>query len=264
MVGGGAAVEAHDVDLRHGAGALIQVSAQDSVAADAVIAHGEGGNQKCLRALFLQMPGCLGHAVVGAQGLQQEMANAGIQHHVDGAAIAFPRCEHAALRRRAQIAEHQRVIRRGSLQRHPAAGARQHLSGTRPALGIVLADAIGVGFECLRPGLQIGPVDGEDFLRVIQVRRVAAHLLPAGETIIIGSHGAVEDQTAAALQEFTNVHMVASFLLYSDSNDRVLPRRVSRLGCRERKSNHFAAHTSFGRAKYRSRRKDFFFRKSHL
>ena len=145
------------------------------------------------------MPRRLGDAVVGAQGLQKEAPDALLQHDVDGMAVALRRREEPALGRGAQIAEGAGVKGRGGLQRQPAARAEEGLPLLHAPGGEVLAGAVGVGLEGLGAGLQIAPVDAQDLFGVRHVGGIASDLLPSGETIIISSHGAVEDQPAAAI-----------------------------------------------------------------
>ena len=116
MVRAGAAVEAGHVDVRHRARAVIERLTEQTVARDAVIAHGVGHDDEGLRALCLHVRGKLRNAVGRAQRLDEKVRHALVEKQIRLPDEALRRRSRAAVRRGANVAEDERAeIRRRAL-----------------------------------------------------------------------------------------------------------------------------------------------------
>ena len=206
VVGAGDAVVAHGVYPRQLGRLAEQLRAPAALPGDAVGADGEGYDEEGLRALLLQIPGQLRDAVVGGQGLHQEIGDALGQKLFRLAAVGLRWGDALALGHRAHVREHPGAEGLGRLLGDAAAGA-DDLQGQRPiALRQFRAHGEGVGLDGPAAGLQIGPVDGQDLLGPVQVGPLALVGGQAGQRVEIGAHGTVEQQGFSLLQCASDIH----------------------------------------------------------
>ena len=194
MVRAGAAVEARDVHLRHRARAVIERLTEQTVARDAVVAHGVGHDEESLRAFLLHVRGKLRDAVGRAQRLHEKMRDPLVQKQIRLPDETLRRRSRAAVRRGADVAEDDRAEFRRRAPGEPAARAQHRFTLRRLRIGEVLAQTIGVRLERHRPRAQICAVNLQNLRGVKEVRLLAAHLLPLRQGGIIGAHGAVKEK----------------------------------------------------------------------
>ena len=190
MVGAGDAVEPRRVHPRGFGGGLQKGFSPASLAGEAVVGHREGDNQKGLRTALLQIPGQLRDSLPGGQGFGQEAGDARPQELTGQ--LAVDRSGPAVLGHGADVPEHEGPIglrrRLGQL-----AGGMGQPGGVLP-LGQHGAEGKGVGLDGPAPRLQIGPVDGGNLLRGVQVGQLAPEPGPPRLGGVAGAHGPVKDQ----------------------------------------------------------------------
>ena len=206
VVGAGDAVVAHGVHPRQLGRLAEQLRAPAALPGDAVGADGEGDDEEGFRALLFQILRKLRNSVAGGQGLHQEVCDPLGQELFRLAAVGLRRGDALALGHRAHVREHPGAEGLGRLLGDAAAGADDLHAQGLTALRLLHAHGEGVGLDSPAPGLQIGPVDGQDLLGPVQVGPLALVGGQAGQCVEIGAHGTVEQQGLPLLQCASDVH----------------------------------------------------------
>ena len=161
------------------------------------------------------MAGKLRDTVVRGQRFHQKMPDAPVQEPVRLAAVVVAGGEGRVLGGRAQVRKYIGIKSGCFLLGQTAGSVDDFLCQAFVSLGQVGANGEGIGLDGPASGFQIGPVDGPDFLRVIQASALAALLRPVGQGGEIGAHGAVEQQGTALFQITSDIHYPKTFLAIS-------------------------------------------------
>ena len=151
------------------------------------------------------MSGQLGHAVIVGEGFEEKMGHAGGEEPVRLGAVEVSGVGQVA-GNGAQVGKDQGVIVGSGFQSDGAAGADDVVGQGFLSPGQVGPGGEGVGLDGLTAAVQIGPVDGGNFVRVVQVCQLTA--LPGAARLgrIPGAHGAVKEERPLLGQVCSDVH----------------------------------------------------------